>query len=78
MKEFKLVEHNLIPLSLFVLNLSVVQLIYLVFMAKLASLLAFIILASTIVLIAGVVKKNKYLMAPAMTIYILALIFSLY
>jgi len=47
-------------------------------MAKLASLLAFIILASSIVLIAGVVKKNKYLMAPAMTIYILALIFSLY
>lgn len=77
MKEFKLVEHNLIPLSLFVLNLSIVQLIYLVFMAKLVSLLPFIILVSTIVLITGVAKKNKYLMVPAMAIYIIAFIFSL-
>ncbi len=77
MKEFKLVEHNLIPLSLFVLNLSVVQIIYLAFSAKLFSVIAFIVLFCTLILVAGVARKNKYLMAPAIMAYILTLIFSL-
>ncbi len=77
MKDFKLLEHNLIPCSLFVLNISVVHLIYLLFINNTQSLITLLAFSCTIFLIAGVVMKKKYLMIfPAIT-YMLLLFLAL-
>lgn len=76
MKDFKLLEHNLIPVSLFALNMSIVHLIYLLFMNNIMSVITTLVISCTIVLIAGVIMKKKILMIPAAIIYLIALIFS--
>lgn len=77
MKDFKLLEHNLIPLSLFALNMSVVHLLYLLFINNILSFTTLLVFSSTIVLIAGVIRKEKMLMIPGALVYIIALFFSL-
>lgn len=76
MKDFKLIEHNLIPVSLFALNMSIVHLIYLLFMNNILSVITFTVLACTSVLIAGIILKNKLLMTIGAIVYIIALAFS--
>ena len=76
-RDFKLLEHTLIPLALFALNVSSVHLIYLLFMGRFFSMLGFLVAVCTIVMVAGVLKKNKFLMAPAMVLYLLVLVFSI-
>lgn len=76
MKEFKLIEHNLIPLTLFMLNISVVHVIYLIYISQLYSGHAILITASTVVMTVGVVRKSKWMMIPASLIYLIALVLS--
>lgn len=73
MKDFKLIEHNLIPFSLFVLNMSIVHLIYLLFMNYIFSTATILIFSSNVFLIAGVLMKNKVLMIIAGPLYLLTL-----
>ncbi|HEY1008539.1 MAG: hypothetical protein ACO1NS_10050 [Daejeonella sp.] len=77
MKDFKLVEHNLIPLSLFALNISVVHLLYLLFIDNILSFTTLLVFSSTIVLVAGVIRKEKVLMIPGALVYTIVLLFSL-
>lgn len=77
MKDFKLIEHNLIPVSLFALNMSIVHLIYLLFINNILSIITFTVLVCTSVLIAGIILKNKLLMSIGAIIYLIALVFSL-
>lgn len=76
MKDFKLVEHNLIPASLFALNMSVVHLLYLLFVSTIFSLNTIVVLLTTLVLIAGIRMKKKSLMIPGSLAYLLALLLS--
>lgn len=76
MKDFKLLEHNLIPCSLFILNMSAVHLIYLFFMNYISSVTTMLVFSCTIVLIAGVIMKKKILLIPGAIIYLLTLILS--
>ncbi len=77
MKDFKLLEHNLIPVSLFALNMSIVHLLYLLFVNNILSVVTVLVFSSTIVLVTGVVMKKKMLMIPGSLVYVVALIFSL-
>lgn len=77
MKDFKLLEHNLIPASLFALNISIAHLIYLLFINNILSVATMLVFLSTIVMIAGVIMKKKALMIPGALVYLLVLAFSL-
>ena len=77
MKHFKLVEHNLIPLSLIVLNLSVVHVIYQASTNHVFSIPALLIAVCTILLSWGVFAKNKFIMLLASILSLVTLILSL-
>ncbi len=76
MKDFKLLEHNLIPASLFALNMSIVHLTYLLFINNILSVATMLVFLSTVVMIAGVIMKKKALMIPGALIYLLVLALS--
>ena len=73
-KDFKLIEHNLIPGSLFVLNMSLVHIIYLNFAGQLFSIPSLVVSLCTAILAAGVFQKSKVMMLPGIVIYIISLI----
>ena len=68
-------EHNLIPLALFTLNLSLCHLIYLLYITQAANYIFLPAVAvCTLILAAGVIRKNKYLLMPANAGYLLLLL----
>ncbi|NEU09360.1 hypothetical protein GZH53_13630 [Flavihumibacter sp. R14] len=75
-KDFKLLEHILIPVALFAINLSTVHLIYLSFMEKLFSASGAPVAICTALLLAGIVRKDKFLMLPAAILYTCLLVLS--
>ncbi len=75
-RDFNLLEHTLIPLALFALNISSVHLIYQLFMGRLFSVSCVLVAVCTLVMAAGVVKKSKFLMVPAMVLYLVVLVVS--
>lgn len=77
-RDFKLLEHTLIPLALFALNVSSVHLIYLLFMERFFSVQGLLVALCTIALVAGVVKKNKLVMVPAIVLYLLVFVQGLF
>jgi len=76
-RDFKLLEHTLIPLALFVLNVSLVHLLYQFFMGRFLSVPCVLVGVCTFVMVTGVLRKNKFLMVPAMVLYLLVLVFSI-
>jgi hypothetical protein len=76
MKDFKLIEHTLIPASLFALNMSVVHLLYLLSIHTIFSLTSILVLLATAILIAGVSIKKKILMIAGTLIYFLSVLLS--
>ena len=76
-RDFKLLEHTLIPLALFALNVSSVHLLYQLFMGRFSSTPCVLVAICTFLMVAGVVKKNKFLMVPAMVLYLVVLAVSI-
>ena len=76
-KDFKLLEHTLIPAALFALNCSLIQLLYLLFMQATLSPSFPYVLICTMALLAGIIRKNKYLLVPALIAYALVLVLSI-
>ena len=76
-RDFKLLEHTLIPLALFVLNISSVHLLYQLFMGRFISVPSVLVAVCTVVMGAGVVKKNKFLMVPGVVLYLVVLVVSI-
>lgn len=74
-KEFSVIQHNLIPRSLVVGNIAVIQLIYLLATGG-NILIVSSILISILSLIAGIFKQNKYALIFGMALYLLILGFS--
>lgn len=73
-RDFKLLEHTLVPLALFALNVSSVHLIYLLFMGRSLSVPGILVAVCTLVMGVGVVKKKKFLMVVAMVLYLVVLV----
>ena len=67
MKEFRLIQHNLIPLALILVNISLVHLIYAFSCSEAAS--GFIVMVCLAVLLSGTALKNKYLLLGGIAIY---------
>ena len=76
-RDFKLLEHTLIPLALFILNMSSVHLLYQLFMGRFLSVPCVLVVVCTLLMVAGVLKKNKFLMVPAMVLYLVVLVVSI-
>ena len=74
-KDFKLLEHILIPAALFALNCAAVHLLYLLFMGDMRESGALVVIL-TVSLAVGIFQKNKYLLVPAIAGYAGVLIFS--
>ena len=76
-RDFKLLEHTLIPAALVTLNCSVVHLLYLLFMEEMLSPSGSYVLICTVALLAGIFRKNKYLILPALIAYGVVLVLSI-
>jgi len=76
MKDFRLVQHTLIPVALFAVNLAVVHFIYLLAEFRYDYLMAAVLLCLG-TLATGILKQQKYLLLAGISGYLLLFIFSL-
>jgi uncharacterized membrane protein len=76
MKEFRLVQHTLIPFALLVANTAVAHFIYLLSEGLYGYMTAAIFIG-LLILAAGILRSNKYALSGGIVFYILLLLFTL-
>lgn len=76
-KDFRLLEHNLIPLALFAANLSVVHFIYLLFALDVIDHHLLSVAVCIAGLSTGIIRKSKWVMLAAVGFYVLVIVSSL-
>lgn len=72
-KDFKLIEHYLIPISLFMLNFAIVHFIFLNFYQQTFSITAILVLLCILFGTGGILKKNKVFMFSSSLLYLILL-----
>jgi len=76
MKEFRLIQHNLIPLALIAGNIAIAHLIYLLAIGLYGYNLVMVSMGVT-ALTLGIVRPNKYLLLAGIIFYTVVLFFGI-